>query len=237
MRHDVLQEELRPARAIEFRRPRRQRPALRRIEQATAAERQVDHDAHAALARERQQALVRAAVVEREIHLDEVESLLAHHRLEGLVLAIVRGGGAEIADALGRLEFAQLRELRLDILQVVHGNQVERPALQMAERLLDLLPAGVTPGCPQLGGEEYGRRWLQVREELADHRLRIAIRRRRVDHRPAQLEERAKAVAQRGQLRLAGCTLIAACGADADDGNGLATGRDRLHDEVGRPRG
>ena len=73
VREDPLQEELRPRGAVEFRGPRGQRPREDALQGLASRERAVHENGDAFLARERQNPLLRLALGERVVHLEEVQ--------------------------------------------------------------------------------------------------------------------------------------------------------------------
>src|SRR5438477_21708 len=80
--NDELQYELRPARAVDVRRPRRKRLPRQRAEQGALAERPVHDDRDAAIAREWQDALLDLTIHGVVGDLNEVERMAAHDLLE-----------------------------------------------------------------------------------------------------------------------------------------------------------
>ena len=76
-----FQQKLRPARAADLGRPRRQRLAPQPPKELTAGKGSVDDHRHAALKRERQQALLGLTLADRIVDLDEIECLSSDHSL------------------------------------------------------------------------------------------------------------------------------------------------------------
>jgi hypothetical protein len=74
--------------------------------------------------------------------------------------------------------------------QVVHLHQVEARHAPEAARSLDLGRTARAVSGPHLLGREQGLRLPQPCQRLADHRLRRAVHRARVDQPPAFVEER-----------------------------------------------
>ncbi len=104
-------------------------------QQATAAEGHVDDHRHAALGRQRQQALLGLARVERVVDLQEVELLGAQH---GLDLVVGRGRvvrDADVAHAAFLLPAAQRGEVRAPVDEVVHLHQVHALACAAARTI------------------------------------------------------------------------------------------------------
>ena len=169
MAQHELDQHLRPARAADLGGPAGQRLVAQPAQQAAAAEGQVDDHGHAALGRQRQQALLGFARVERVVDLQEVELLGAQHRLD---LAVGRRGvvrDADVAHAALVLPAAQGREVRAPVDQVVHLHQVDALGAQAREGLLHLRDAGLAAarsrpwwrGRPWRAGSmrPAGRRW------------------------------------------------------------------------------
>ena len=135
----VLEEELRPARAVELDRPRWQRLVAHRGKQARAPERQIDEHRRTTLERERQDTIGRGAVVDRIIDLDEVERFLLQHPLHFPVLRVARGGDADVAVAPGRLALAHGGELGRGVREAMHLDEVDLPGTQALERIVHFL--------------------------------------------------------------------------------------------------
>src|SRR5262245_57433646 len=111
MRDDELEDELRPARAVDLRRPRRQRVARKRPDQGSLPERAVDDDPDAAIAREREDAGLDLAVEHVVGDLDEIEPLAAHDLLDLAMAATLRGRDADVAELPGRLHRGERRQV------------------------------------------------------------------------------------------------------------------------------
>ena len=79
------------------------------LDQVALAERPVDDHRDAALARERQDALLGLAVEDVVGHLHEIERMRAHDLLEVAMAAAFRGRDADIAQPAGRLHGEQRR--------------------------------------------------------------------------------------------------------------------------------
>src|SRR6185436_16196260 len=139
--------------------------------QATAAERHVDQDRDAALGRQRQQLVLRRAVVERIVELDEIERLLAHDGFELVIGARGIMRDAEVADATVLLPLPKRRKMCLPIEQVVHLHEVDALDLEQRERALHLRDSGLPPPGPHLGGDEGACGVRRSRQEVAEHGL------------------------------------------------------------------
>src|SRR5687768_8109622 len=118
----------------------------------------------------------------------------------------------------------------------MHRKQVDLVGAQALERLLDLFDAGRPSAAAQayLGSQEQGVPGLELVDEFTHDRFSRAIARRAVDHLAAQLVEALNRLPERrffgDRLNL----LVTASGADADDGNALAAGRNFLLQQCGR---
>ena len=178
MRYDKLEEQLRPVLAVEFAGVGRQPSAAHGRKQVAAVERSIDDDSELALRNERQQPLFHAAVGEVVGELHEVELLAQQRALHFGVLQSFRGREADIADLPRRLEFLQRFEMRFPLNQVVDVHEVEALHTPQTPRLIEL------PAPHRFGGGPYFRRGEQCAamgsflEQVADHRLGIAIHRR-----------------------------------------------------------
>ena len=138
MRRGELQEELRPRRRAELGGPRRHLVAVDALPQARAAERQIDEHGDAALLREREDLLLGVEIVDGVVDADEVGRLVAHELLERRVLRLERRRRADVAHAPGLLVFLEDRELRRQVGDVVHLDQIDLVAADARERRLDL---------------------------------------------------------------------------------------------------
>ena len=167
---DVFEEELCPALAVELGRPVGQWLAPDGAEQAAAPERQVDHHRHSPLTRQRQDALGRLAIVERIVHLHEIQRFARHEIRECRVLAAVGGRHADIADSVRVLQFPERVELGRRVVQVMHRNQVDAGGAQVAERSLDLPHSRFPAVRVHLGREEQRIPDAQLLRDPADRR-------------------------------------------------------------------
>jgi hypothetical protein len=182
-------------------------------------------------ARQREDRRLDLAVVDGVVHADEVERLVAHDRLELRVLPLVRARDADVAHAPLPLQLLQDGELRRDVAEVVHLDQVHRALADALEGRLDLRARGRGVGRAPAGDVDLGRPEDPVREpELArdppGDLLRGAVARGGVEHRPALLDERAHHVLERADVLAARDLRERGRAAEADDGDALAAGGD-----------
>src|SRR5215216_3680065 len=82
MAENVFQTELRPSLRVELRRPGRKRCRADALEDATAVEGEIRHEADLPFQSERQNRFLDAAVGHGVVRGDEVDPLVAHDRLE-----------------------------------------------------------------------------------------------------------------------------------------------------------
>src|SRR5215470_14973369 len=97
IRNDEFQDELRPAGAVDLGRPGGKRVPLDPLDQGALAERPIDDDAHTAVAREREDARLDAAVEDVVGDLDEIERPAAHDLLDLAMAAALRGRDPDVA--------------------------------------------------------------------------------------------------------------------------------------------
>jgi hypothetical protein len=120
--------------------------------------------------------------------LDEIERLRAHDLLDFAVAASLRGRDPDIADLAGGLHGAQRSQMLLPGQQIVDLQQIEAGHAPISARRLDLCGAPAAGGNPDFIGREH-LGLIELAEAVADHLLRRAVHRRRIDHPSAGLEE------------------------------------------------
>jgi hypothetical protein len=233
---DELEEHLRPVRAVDLARPPGQPPAAHAIEEVAAVERPVGDDGDAALGGEREQPPLGVAVGEAVGELHEVERFAAHRPLELRVATSVRSSEADVTNPALLLPFLQRAQVHRPVDEVVDLHQVEALDAPQLARAFHLPDAGAAADDPDLGGRKHLAASPQFREQLADHRLRRAVHRRRIDEGPAAVEERAQHRCERGAPLRVASSVKGQPGADADHRQPLAGGRDRPRDRQRRLR-
>jgi hypothetical protein len=217
MRHDELEQRLRPRRAADIGRPPRQGLAGQRLRQVALAEWPVDDHAELALARQRQDALLDVAIecVVRDLH--EVDRLRRHDFFDFGMPAALGRGDADVAQPPFPLHRQQQRQVLFPRQQVMHLQQIEtRHAPQLARRL-DLRHATRAAADPDLVGRKQPRRFDRL-HGLTDHILGRSVHGRRIDQPAATGKELAHHVG-----RLTAALRVAADverdpAAKADDG-------------------
>ena len=93
------------------------------------------------------------------------------------------------------------------------------------------LPFGA-PARPHLGGDEKALARAQLGDEIARHRFRRAVHRRRVDEASPRLRKDLQHFAKRRPCRLVVAGIEGLPGAKADHGELLAGRRNRASDEI-----
>src|SRR5690606_4767612 len=151
---NVLEKELRPARAIEFRSVGRELTAAYAGEERAFFERTVDEHTDIVLATERQETLLGLAGRERIVELGEVELFRTQHALEVVVRSdrVVRN--PDVAYRTLVFQTAQRAGMRTPVDQIVNLQQVDTRRPQKTHRLLDLRDPLVPTARPDLRGEE-----------------------------------------------------------------------------------
>ena len=204
------------------------------LKHARASERKVHQHAHAPVRGQRDDAVLRAAVVDREIDLHEVELVRLHRLFELLVLALEAAGDAGVANALGRLPLVEHGAMSpgFDTFQIcirsirsVFSGLSEAFICASTRRAVTLAAAHRT-----LVARKYRSRFFELRQRITNDDLRVSVRRRRVEQLAAELGKLLQHVAQHRQLggrRM----LIAPRRADPDDGQHLAGRRNRALDQ------
>ena len=153
-------------RAVELPGPVGQRPVAHGLEQPPAAEGEVDEDGHAAVGGERQDAVGGVAVVQRVVHLDDVQRLAAHGLFELGVLPVEGRARADVAGAPRLLPFAKRGQLHLEVPKVVDLDQVDLVGPQASQRLLELGDARLAPLGADLRRDEVGVVGFPVRRRV-----------------------------------------------------------------------
>ena len=181
MRHDPLEEVLRPARDAELGGPRWQGFSLRLAKERAAGEWAVDDDVHLALGGERQQALLRVALGEGVIDLHEVVGAGLEPALDFAVrrCGVVRD--AQVPDPSLLAPRLHGFGVRGDVEQVVHLHEVHHFHAQALEGLFHLRDAVLAAARPHLGGDEEPLAHLQFGDQVAGDGLRAAVHGRGVD--------------------------------------------------------
>jgi len=109
----------------------------------------------------------------------------------------------------------QRLQMRVEIQEVVHLDEIEPRTLQQLCRVRHLLDPGTRAACPHFGGEE--RPPVHVRRhELSQHRFRAAVHRRGIDQARAGGEEPLQHFLERGALGGGLADFEGARGAQAD---------------------
>ena len=188
MGEDEFEQELRPGGHFDPARPTGERTPCKPVRQPAALEGPVADDRDAAFPRERQQAPFRLTVHDVVGELDEIRRAAAHDLFQFAMPAAVGGSDAGIAERPRLLHGFERVEVRLPFDQVVDLQQVEAPEPPPAGRFRDLRRAVGGAGPDLVGGEE-ARRTAELRERIADHRLRGPVHGRGIDHAPARLEK------------------------------------------------
>src|SRR5437762_4549459 len=216
MRHDPLQEKLRPAGDAELRRPRWQRFSLDAPEERAFGEGPVHDHRHAETACQREDVLFGIALAERVVDLHEIVLLRLQPALD---LGISRRrvvGDADVTHALSLLPLEEGFRVGRDIHQVVHLHEVHLLHFQAAERLLHLPHAFVASAGPDLGGDEQPLAQAQLRDQVPGHRLGRAVHRRGVHDPAAAGREGLQHLAQQRALGGSGADVERLPGADTD---------------------
>src|SRR5262245_66651627 len=110
-------------------------------DQLALAERSIDDDADAPLARQRKNATFHLAVEDVVSDLDEIERLRAHDLLDLAVAASFRGCDPDIAELSGCLHDTQRSQMLLPGQQIMDLQQIEAGHAPMSARRLDLCGA------------------------------------------------------------------------------------------------
>src|SRR5690606_31136124 len=186
---NVLEKELRPARAIEFRSVGRELTAAYAGEERAFFERTVDEHTDIVLATERQETLLGLAGRERIVELGEVELFRTQHALEVVVRSdrVVRN--PDVAYRTLVFQTAQRAGMRTPVDQIVNLQQVDTRRPQKTHRLLDLRDPLVPTARPDLRGEERLIALTQLVNQVARRALRGAVHGRAVDDAGACLVE------------------------------------------------
>src|SRR5947208_10223498 len=189
MRDDELENDLRPARAADLRRPAGQRMALDLSEQLAFAKRTISDHSDAAVPRQRKDAIFDLAVENVVGDLNEVERLGAHDPLDFAVPTPFRGGDSYIAEPADRLHREQRPQMLLPGEEIVDLQQIEPRHAPESAGGFDLVRAAGAGGDPDLVGRKQARRLVELGETVSNHLLGRAVHRRRIDQAPAGVEE------------------------------------------------
>src|SRR5579862_2085865 len=133
VRDHVLEEELRPTRDIDIPGPGGQGTLARLAEKRRMTERKIHQHRELALERERQDRPGSVAVVDRVVHLNEVERVAAHLLRHLGVLRHARRGDADVADLARLLPPLQGSDYLGGTVQIVYLQQIDFCSLQQLE--------------------------------------------------------------------------------------------------------
>ncbi len=134
----------------------------------------IDQHAHALLLCQRQHLVGCAAIADGIVHLQEVELVLRHRVDQAIVLAILRGGDAHVADLAGRLVLPEMRVKVVDAIQVVDLQAGRFCSPAAAERFIQhggSARHAASQRC--LGGQEEPVAIADLGQQPADHHPRI----------------------------------------------------------------
>src|SRR4029077_9939725 len=153
------------------------------------------------------------------------------------VASTLRRGDTHVADSTLALHGEQCGQVVLPVEQVVYLQQIEPRDAPQRAGFFDLLWPPRAGGDPDLGRRKQRRGPTQLGESVADDTLRGAVHRRGVDEAATLLEEGA----HHGGALVAQLRVVAYVEGDpapqADDGDLLAAGRDRLGEGGGAAQG
>src|ERR1700727_277276 len=138
------------------------------------------------LGRQRQDALLRFAVVERIVDLHEIRPLASEHRLDRGEIAVEGGGDADVAAEALRLPRLELRQGLPRIAHVMELQEIEFHRLKVGQRALQFRRVGRL----ELGRDEELVAQGRAGDHIAEHALCLAIGRCSVDYPDAGLDQR-----------------------------------------------
>ena len=167
---------------------------------------------------------------------DEVEALAAHDLFEIAVTPSLGGGDADVAHTPLRLHRLQRLEMGIPIEEVVDLHEIETLHTPELARILHLVDAERLEQGPHLAGGEERTLVLDAGEAVADHPFGRAIHRRRIDQAPATIEEGLHHLGAGGAQLFVAADIEGDPGPQADGGNLLTRGRDRLFQDGPRGR-
>ena len=163
-----LDEQLGCATAAKLRGDRRQGVTGCAVDHRALGERAVHQHGDAELACERQEARARLRLGERIVDLQEIGFLAPDHALEFGVGARDVMRNADVAHRARVARGPERREVRAEILQVVHLHEVEGLRAQEAVGVGELARARLAACRPDLGCEERRRGGLDRGQDVAD---------------------------------------------------------------------
>ena len=166
-----------------------QRPPAHAPEVAAVHERTVDQDAHPEVPGERQDAILRARLHHRVVHLNEVEGLRPHERLELIVPSGAGDGDANVARLSRVLPPEHVGPVHVQISHALDLQEIQGAASDQLLVLPHLCDAGRFPVRVDLRGYEEPAAELRRRQNLAELGVDLRSARRGVDDPPPVLEE------------------------------------------------
>src|SRR6516225_5624711 len=137
----------------------------------------------------------------------------------------------DIADAAGFLPGVERFQLRVEIEQVVHLDEIEALAPEQLRRVRHLLDAAALAARPHLGGEKRALAHGSG-QQLPEHALGARVHGRGVDEARAGREEPVQHLGEPRALAARIANLKGPGGTESDDGNLLAARGDAAHDEL-----
>ena len=228
---DELQEELTPARG-KFTGPGGQLTAAYRPEQGARLVRTVDDHGNAAILCHREKTLVRLALAEGIVDLQELCPILGYRLFQGVMGAGLVVRESTVADFSLFLEFSNTGHMDGGIAKVMHLHQVDDVCVHESGRSFHLVDPRVAPVCPDLRSEKHRITRSTVRNYVADDFFRPVIHRRAVDDAAAGAEQQVDDFTARVQLRGRALDIEHAVGAEPDHRQPFIARRDRACDHA-----
>jgi len=181
-----------------------------------------------ALGRERQKALLHIAIDHVVAERHEVDGLGLHDLLEAAMAPALGGGDADVAHASLRLHLLQRLDVSAPVEQVVDLHEIEPLDAPVFAGGLHLVHAERLEQGPHLAGGKESGPILDAREAVADYRFGRPIHGRGIDQAPAAVEEGLHHLRTRGAQPFVIADIKGDPGSQANGGNLLARGWDRL---------